>query len=99
MIQRWNKDVIDKKRKKSKDNILKIAYSIEKDAKMGCPVDSGRLRSSITTVQEQKDNKWMVKVGTNVFYAVFQNFGTRFIKATFFLTNAWDKNIKSLRKM
>lgn len=99
MIQKWYKDVTDKKRDKSKENILKVAYSIERDAKQGCPVETGRLRSSITTVQQEKDKKWFVKVGSNVFYAVYQNFGTRFIKATFFLTNAWDKNIKSLRKM
>ncbi|MBC7128399.1 MAG: HK97 gp10 family phage protein [Thermoplasmatales archaeon] len=56
------------------DALLKeVAFFIEKEAKRICPVDTGRLRSSITT---EKIDKLAYAVGTNVEYAPYVEFGT-----------------------
>ena len=47
----------------------KIGLSAEGDAKELCPVDTGRLRNSITHQVEEGDKA--VYVGTNVEYAVY----------------------------
>lgn len=50
--------------------LMRVGYKIEAEAKERCPVDTGRLRSSITT-QRDKDS---VVIGSNVFYAPFVEF-------------------------
>ena len=50
-------------------------YNIEKDAKRDCPVDTGRLRGSITT---NIISTYSGEVGTNVEYADYVNSGTRY---------------------
>jgi HK97 gp10 family phage protein len=50
------------------------AYSIERDAKLLCPVDTGRLRQSITTTYNAGSFK--AQVGTNVDYSESVEFGT-----------------------
>lgn len=53
--------------------LLQTGLVIERDAKREAPVDTGRLRSSITTEQEGWNR---VVVGTNVEYAEAVEFGT-----------------------
>jgi len=54
------------------------ALMIEGDAKVNCPVDEGRLRSSITheIVNDLAGHQLSARVGTNVFYAPYIEFGT-----------------------
>lgn len=60
------------------------------------PVDTGRLRASITPKIERVmflgENRVRGIVGSNVFYAPYQELGTRFMKGRFFLKKALDKN-------
>lgn len=53
------------------------------------PVRTGRLISSIYS---QIIYKWVVKVACMVPYALFQEFGTRYIQARYFLTRALNEN-------
>ncbi len=53
--------------------LYRLGLKIVKEAKMRCPVDTGRLRSSITT---KVTNDFKVKVGSNVSYAPMIEFGT-----------------------
>ena len=55
-----------------------IGFNIEREAKILCPVDTTRLRSSIRTRPISKDT---VIVGTPVFYAEYPEFGTSKQKA------------------
>lgn len=52
--------------------ITKCCLAVEATAKQNCPVDTGRLRGSIT----HDVNNGEGKVGTNVEYANFVEFGT-----------------------
>lgn len=53
------------------------ALKVEGAAKRHAPVDTGRLRASITHRLEVDALGLMAVVGTNVAYAIYQEFGTR----------------------
>lgn len=57
-------------------DLLRRAISVEGAAKRLCPVDTGRLRSSVTHALEQDSQGISAVVGTNVEYAVFVELGT-----------------------
>lgn len=63
---------------------------IETDAKLFCPVDTGRLRSSIHA--EPDSNGLGGTVGTNVEYAETIEFGSRTHRAQPYLFPAFEKN-------
>jgi len=73
----------------TKRAINRAALRVERDAKRSAPVDTGRLQSSIRTVIFQ--GGFAATVTTNVDYASFVEFGTRFQVAQPFLLPAWDK--------
>lgn len=74
--------------------VEKAALRVEADAKDSCPVDTGRLRSSITTDGPRviSGEEITAKVGTNVEYAPFVEFGTKRQKAQPYLYPALAKN-------
>lgn len=61
--------------------IAKRAVRVESTAKRIAPVDTGRYRSSITHSIERDARGLVAYVGTNVTYALFLEFGTRFMRA------------------
>ena len=66
--------------------LIKCGAAWESYAKQGAPVDTGRLRNSMTHELENKDT---VAIGSDVDYALYQEVGTsRGIKPKRFLTNA-----------
>ena len=75
-------------------NIEKAALSVERNAKRNCPVDTGKLRASITT----EVGKLEAEVGTNVEYAPCVEFGTSKQSAQPFMRPALDKAITQLNK-
>ena len=75
-------------------NIEKAALTLEKNAKQNCPVDTGKLRASITT----EVGKLEAEVGTNVEYALYVEFGTSKQSAQPFMRPALDKAITQLNK-
>lgn len=70
-------------------------YSIERDAKKSCPVDTGRLKGSITT---NIISTYSGEVGTNVEYAEYVEYGTRYQKAQPFFEPAVKKNEEIFEK-
>lgn len=69
--------------------IQQTALLIEGDAKRFAPVDTGRLRNSIHSAKSG-ELEWMV--GTDVEYAIYQEFGTRYQSGTPYLRPAVEKN-------
>jgi HK97 gp10 family phage protein len=59
------------------EGIRKVTEWMERMVKISTPVDTGRLRSSMTSELIGQ----MGKVGTNVQYAPFVEFGTRYMEA------------------
>ena len=73
------------------------ALRVERDAKINAPVDTGRLRSSIThrLIDNEKNNP-VVEVGTSISYAVAQEFGTTKMPAQPYLYPAYLSNKKKI---
>ncbi|KPJ77284.1 MAG: hypothetical protein AMJ81_00035 [Phycisphaerae bacterium SM23_33] len=55
---------------------------VERHAKINAPVDTGRLRASITPEVRQQSNTVQGVVGSNVVYAPFQELGWTTAKGT-----------------
>lgn len=61
-----------------RDGLAILGQIAETEAKNLAPVDTGNLRRSITHVVERDRRGWVMRYGTNVRYAIFQEIGTRF---------------------
>lgn len=68
---------VDQLHARTKRQLTAVGLKIQSDARRACPVDTGRLRASIAAepVVESGD-KLTLKVGTNVSYAAYVEFGT-----------------------
>jgi len=83
-----------KKLTKDFNNLIPVALKagallIQNDAKKRAPYLTGTLRRSIHTEQTGKTS---VKVGTDVEYAIFQEYGTSKMAARPYLRPAFDEN-------
>ena len=88
------------------DSLTKSAILVKSKAVPLAPVDLGNLKGSITyvvngtsTFSDKKSTPLNVNargyeaiIGTNVFYAAYQEFGTRFMKANAFMFPALEKS-------
>ena len=79
-----------------KDAIKECALAIQSDAKRNCPVDTGRLRMSITS-DISNINNFEAGVGTNVEYATHVEYGTRKQSPKPYLRPAYSKNVAKLQ--
>jgi HK97 gp10 family phage protein len=70
--------------------LTKRALRVNNRAKQLCPVDTGRLRSSIAMRLEAEAGRLIAVIGTNVEYAPYVEFGTRHMRAQPFLRPALD---------
>lgn len=71
--------------------LTRVAVQVEGGAKRRAPVDTGRLRSSITHTPVERDGDELVaRIGTDVEYAPYVELGTRHQVAQPFLRPALD---------
>jgi len=68
--------------------LVRGGLQVELAAKEMCPVDTGRLRGSITT-DKRYIQKFLVEVGTNVDYASYVELGTKKMDARPYLFPAF----------
>ncbi len=68
--------------------LLRKAVTVEGTAKRLCPVDTGRLRASITHALNRDAKGLVAYIGTNVAYAIFVELGTRYMRARSYLRPA-----------
>lgn len=59
-----------------RDFFKKAGIYVSDAAKQGAPVDTGRLRASLTYVVDEGEPPQQVAIGTNVEYAPYMEFGT-----------------------
>lgn len=78
--------------------IADSAIYVTEDAQRFAPVDTGRLRASITIEVKTMTNEILGVVGSDVEYAPYQEFGTKFMQGRFYLTNAFKKNAAAIRR-
>ena len=89
------KEINDKLEK----NMLKACLLVERDAKISAPVDTGRLRASITHELQTEKDELIGLVGTNVVYAKYQEFGTYKMPAHPFLFPALESNKDNIKEI
>lgn len=77
--------------------LLLAGVEIERRAKELCPVDTGRLRSSITRELSRDGEGLVMRVGTNVVYAPYVELGTSRVKPRPFLRAALASVVSRLR--
>lgn len=65
---------------------------VQRDAKKNAPVRYGILRASIIPTVSAEGSRVVGTVGTNVEYAGFQEFGTRYITGRHYMGRALDDN-------
>jgi HK97 gp10 family phage protein len=82
-----------------KQGMTKACLLVERDAKINAPVDTGRLRASITNRLDIEDNLLVGIIGTNVSYASFQEFGTSKMAAYPFLFPALESNKEKIKNL
>ncbi len=82
-----------------RSNMERAVLMVENDAKRFVAVDTGRLRSSITHEITESKNEVKGVVGTNVDYAIAQEYGTSRQSGTPYLRPALKKNIPKIRQM
>lgn len=77
-----------------------LALRVEREARKNAPVDTGRLRASIThRVYPEGTTKVVAEVGTNVAYAAAQEFGTRHgVPATRYMGRALQTVVQQLTR-
>lgn len=81
-----------------KDVMIKSTLVVEGKAKKEVPVLTGRLRSSINNEVKKEGDGYIGKVGTNVEYAPFVEFGTSRSKAKPYLFPAFkDSRVSIIR--
>lgn len=69
-------------------DLARRAIRVDAAAKRACPVDTGRLRASITHALATDNQGLHAIIGSNVHYAIFQEFGTRYMSAQPYLRPA-----------
>lgn len=80
--------------------IMKAVLIVEADAKKMCPVDTGRLRASIThEVLKLADDIYQGRIGTNVEYAEYVELGTDKMPAQPYLRPALENNRDKIEKL
>ena len=85
---------VEKAIKAAEKELQLTALEIERDAKLNAPVDTGTLRASITSTGSGSE----YEIGTNLEYAPFVEYGTRYMAAQPFLFPAFEKGVKDLKK-
>lgn len=65
---------------------------VQRDAKINAPVRYGFLRASIIPTISAEGGRVVGTVGTNIEYAGFQEFGTRYITGRHYMGRALDDN-------
>lgn len=85
---------VEKAIKAAEKELQLTALEIERDAKLNAPVDTGMLRASITSTGSGSE----YEIGTNLEYAPFVEYGTRYMAAQPFLFPAFEKGVKDLKK-
>lgn len=69
-------------------DLARRAIKVQAEAKRLCPVDTGRLRSSIQWAVAPLNGSLVAAIGTDVEYARYVHDGTRFMAGRPFLTDA-----------
>ena len=76
------------------------ALLVESTAKTLCPVDTGRLRASISSEVRRTGRSLLeASIGSGVEYAEFVERGTRYMEGAFFLSQAVESHLSDAERL
>jgi HK97 gp10 family phage protein len=70
---------VDQIKVRTERQLTRVGFKMQSNARRACPVDTGRLRASIAFEVGWQGASLVLKLGTNVTYAAYVEFGTRFM--------------------
>lgn len=82
---------------RTRGDLMRLGLNVQNEARKLCPVDTGRLRSSIQAVPGEDAKGPYVDVGTNVEYAAMVEYGTArsaaqpYMRPALLLASRWWK--------
>lgn len=79
--------------------MIKISTTAGRYAMQDCPVDTGRLRASITSDGGHDDGGHYAQVGSNVEYAPYVELGARGRAPVHFLTNSIQEHLDEYKQV
>jgi len=94
--KKFQQVVKDFKGSPMQDAMRRATLLVERSGKQNAPVDTGRLRASITPEVRVQNKVLQGVVGSVVVYSPFQEFGTKFMKGRFYLRRAIEENAKKI---
>ena len=97
-LRRRIERMIENVQEEVKGALTESALLVERDAKIKVPVDTGRLRSSISHSEEFEADNPAVVVGTNTEYASYIELGTSRQAAKPFLYPALSENRQRIQR-
>ena len=86
------KEEIEKMKQRRYKAVTEAVITVEADAKLLCPVDTGTLKRSITHEVNSDEKKTVGSVGSNVEYAYWTE------RHTPYLEPAVDKNLEQIKR-
>lgn len=92
-----SKEILNASTEQIEKALIAIGMVAESYAKQDCPVDTGRLRNSISHAVDMSDNS--VYIGTNVEYAAYVELGTSRMKPRPYLKPAATEHGAEYREL
>ena len=75
---------------------LRASIAVQSRAREKSPVDTGRLRASIMYEVDGASPPQYAKVGTDVFYAPFQELGTKYMEGRHYLQGGFEESVPAI---
>ncbi|HBI50266.1 MAG TPA: hypothetical protein DDY21_00230 [Candidatus Moranbacteria bacterium] len=95
--RKWD-SMPDKIKKMTMDALMKSGYQVERESKKETPVDTGRLRGSISVAGSLALRaEPHVVISPHTAYAQYVHEGTRFMKARPFMTRGYEMSKNKIR--
>jgi HK97 gp10 family phage protein len=97
LARKWNR-LSSKVKQMTMDALMKSGYRVERAAKKETPVDTGRLRASISVssmLALRAEPHVVISPHTN--YAIYVHEGTRYMKARPFMTKGYEASRKQIQ--
>jgi len=94
-VRKMLKEMTPAIRKAIERFLIKAGTVVKASAKANAPVRTGRLRDSISSKVDKVRQEAVI--GPNVEYAIYQEFGTKYMKAQPYMRPALEDNIDNIR--
>lgn len=94
-VRKMLKEMTPAIRKAIERFLIKAGMVVKSSGKANAPIDKGYLEGSISSNVDKLRNE--VEIGPNVEYDIYQEFGTRYMRAQPYMLPALEDNVDNIR--